>query len=145
MEYDAMCFSNGKNCEEFTMEEYNVNLIWNHLAPYFRVARDCCEGYKVLVYARDEQHLKPIWLVKASLSPNFHQTEVEYYHPNTKDQNMLCTCRGWDTKKGLNWTINSAYKPVYINTNTIHCTWKPCKDCTSETMTIPQTIHKAHF
>ena len=34
--------------------------------------------------------------------------------------------------------MDSAYKPVWISTNTILCAWKPRKGSKSETMTIPQ-------
>ena len=60
----------------------------------------------VLVRLGDQEHPKPIWLVKALSSPNcvptspiFHQIEVEYCRPSTKDQNVFRTYLGWDTKK----------------------------------------------
>ena len=34
--------------------------------------------------------------------------------------------------------MDSAYKPIWINADTILCAWKPCKGSKSETMTIPQ-------
>ena len=34
--------------------------------------------------------------------------------------------------------MDSAYGPVWINTDTILCAWKPHKGSKSETMTIPQ-------
>ena len=88
----------------------------------------------VLVRAVDEEHPKPIWLVKALSSPNFvrtipnfRQIEVEYCRPSTKDQNVLRTYLGWDTKKGFKWTVDSTYGPVWINTDIILCAWKPRK------------------
>jgi hypothetical protein len=71
-------------------------------------------------------------------SPNFRQIEVEYCRPSTKDQNVLWTYLGWDTKNGFKWIMNSAYKPVWINIDTILCAWKPRKGSKSETMTISQ-------
>jgi hypothetical protein len=34
--------------------------------------------------------------------------------------------------------MDSTYEPIWINTYTILCAWKPCKGSKSETMTIPQ-------
>ena len=63
---------------------------------------------------------------------------MEYCRPSTKDQNVLRTYLGWDTKKNFKWTVDSAYTPVWINTDTILCAWKPRKGSKTETMTIPQ-------
>ena len=140
-----MFFSNGDVREEFAVDEHYVGTARNRPAPSFRVGVDCHEGCMVLVQAGDEEHPKPIWLVKTLTSPNFvrtslnfRQIEVEYYRPNTKDQNVLCTYLGWDTKKGFKWTVDSTYGPVWINTDTTLCAWKSCKDSKLETMTIPQ-------
>ena len=72
------------------------------------------------------------------IGPNFRQIEVEYCRPITKDQNVLRMYLGWETKKCFEWTMDSAYEPVWINTDTILCAWKPRKGSSSETMTIPQ-------
>jgi hypothetical protein len=140
-----MFFSNGDVREEFAMDEHYVGPARNRPAPSFRVGVDCHEGYLVLVRAGDEEHPKPIWLVKAlsspnfvRSSPNFRQIEVEYCRPSTKDQNVLRTYVGWDTKKNFKWTVDSVYTLVWINTDTILCAWKPRKGSKSETMTIPQ-------
>ena len=37
----------------------------------------------------------------------FCQIKVEYFCPITKDQSVLHTYLGWDTKKGFKWTINT--------------------------------------
>ena len=74
----------------------------------------------------------------SSTSPNFRQIEVKYCSPNNKDQYVLCTYLGWHTKKGSKWTIDLAYKSVWINTDTILCAWKPRNGSKSETMTIPK-------
>ena len=71
-------------------------------------------------------------------SPNFCQIEVEYFRPSTKDQNVFRTYLGWDIQNGFKWTVDSAYGPVWINTDTILCAWKPHKGSKSETMPIPQ-------
>jgi hypothetical protein len=63
---------------------------------------------------------------------------VEYYRPSTKDQNVLRTYVGWDTKKNFKWTVDSAYTPVWINTDTVLCAWKPRKGSKAESMTILQ-------
>ena len=34
--------------------------------------------------------------------------------------------------------MDSTYEPIWINTDTILCAWKPRKGSKSETMTIPQ-------
>ena len=145
MDYEAMFYSNGEVREEFAADDHYVGPACDRPAPSFRVARDCHEGYMVLVRAGDEEHTKPIWLAKAlsspnfvSTSPNFRQIEVQYYRPNTKDQNVLHTYLGWDTKKGFKWTIDSAYEPGWINTDTILCAWKPRKGVKLDTMIIPQ-------
>ena len=140
-----MFFDNGDIREEFAADDHYVGPARNRPAPSFRVAVDCYEGYMILVRPGDEEHPKPIWLVKAlsspnfvPTSPNFHQIEVEYCRPSTKDQNVLRTYLGWDTKKGFKWTMDSAYEPIWINTNTILCAQKPRKGSKSETMIIPQ-------
>ena len=51
---------------------------------------------------------------------------------------MLRTNLGWNTKKGFKWTMDSAYEPVWINTDTILCAWKPRKESSLEIMTIPK-------
>ena len=50
------------------------------------------EGYMVIVWAGDDEHLKLIWLVKSwtlynfvLTSSNFRQIEVKYCRPSTKD------------------------------------------------------------
>ena len=140
-----MFFDNGKVHEEFAMDKYYVGPARNRPAPSFRVGVDCHEGYMVLVRAGDEEHPKPIWLVKTlsssnfvRTSPNFRQIEVEYCRPSTKDHNVLRTYLGWNTKKNFKWTMDSVYGPVWINTDTIFCAWKPHKGSKLETMTIPQ-------
>ena len=116
---NTMFFSNGDVREEFAVDEHYVSLVRNRPVPSFRMGVDCHERYMVLIRAWDEEHPKPIWLVKAlsspnfvRTSPNFRQIEMEYYRPNTKDQNMFHTYLGWDTKKGFKWTMDSAYGPV---------------------------------
>ena len=138
-----MFFDNGDIREEFATDDHYVGPARNRPTPSFRVAIDCYEGYIILVC--HEEHLKLIWLVKILSSPNFVpsslnfcQIEVEYYRLSTKDQNVLRTYLGWDTKKGFKWTMDSAYEPIWINTDTILCAWKPRKGSKSETMTIPQ-------
>ena len=145
VESEAMFFNNGDVREEFAADDHYVGPARNRPAPSFRVGVDCHEGYLLLVRAGDEEHPKPIWLVKAlsspnfvPTSPNFHQIEVEYYRPSTKDQNVFRTYLGWDTKKVFKWTMDSTYEPVWISTDTILCAWKPRKGSKSETMTIPQ-------
>ena len=89
---DTMFFSNGDIREKFAMDVHYVGFARNRPAPSFRVGVDCHEGYMVLVRTGDEEHSKPIWLVKTLSSPNFGQTspnfcqiEVEYCRPSTKD------------------------------------------------------------
>jgi len=108
VESEAMFFDNGDIREEFAADDHYVGPARNRPAPSFRVAVDCYEGYMILVRPEDEEHPKPIWLVKAlsspnfvPTSPNFHQIEVEYCRPSTKDQNVLRTYLGWDTKKNF--------------------------------------------
>ena len=139
-----MFFSNGDIHKEFVVDEHYVGHARNLPVTSFRVGVNCHEGHVILVRAGDEEHPKPIWLVKALSSPNFVRTshnfcqiEVEYCHSSTKDQNVLRTYLGWDTKKGFDWTMDSAYKLVWINMNTILCAWNPRKGFKSETMTIP--------
>ena len=62
---------------------------------------------------------------------------MEYCRRSTKDQNVLRTYLGWDTKTCFKWTMDSIYEPIWINTDTILCAWKPYKGSKSETMTIP--------
>ena len=147
-----MFFSNGDIREEFAVDEHYVGPARNRLASSFRMGVHCHEGYMVLVRARDEEHPKPVWLVKAlslpnfiRTSPNFRQVEVEYCRLSTKDQNVLRTYSSWDTtKKNFKWTVDSAYRQDWINTDTIFCAWKPHKASKSETMIIPQKhIHFA--
>ena len=142
-----MFFSNANVREEFALDEHYVGHVCNHSTPSFRVVVDCYEGYMVLVCARDEEHPKPIQLVKALPSPNFvrtnpkiHQIEMEFCQLSTKDQNLLYTYLGWDTKKGFKWKIDLAYGPVWINIDTMLRVWKPHKGSKSKTMTIPK-IH----
>ena len=85
VESDTMFFRNGDVREEFAMNEHYVGPTRNRPAPSFRVGVDCHESYMVLIRARDEEHPKLIWLVKAlslpnfiRTSPNFHQIEMEY-------------------------------------------------------------------
>jgi hypothetical protein len=144
-----MLFSNGDVRKEFDADDHYVGPARDRLAPSFRVDVDYYEGYMVLVRPGDEDHPKPIWLVKTlsspnfvPTSPNFHQIKVEYCRPSTKDQNVLRTYLGWDTKECFKWTMDSAYKRVWINTDTILCAWKPRKGSKSETMTIPPKTYK---
>ena len=44
----------------------------------------------------------------------------------------------WDTKNDFKSTVDLAYGPVWMNTDTILCAWKQRKGSKSETMTIPQ-------
>ena len=103
-----MFFNNGDIREGFAIDEHYVGPACNRPAPLFRVGVDCHEGYMVLVRAGDEEHPKAIWLVKelsssnfVRTSPNFHQIEVEYCRPSTKDQNVLHTYLGRNTKKNF--------------------------------------------
>ena len=66
-----MFFSNRDVREEFAMDEHYVGHVRNRPASSFHIGVDCHEGYMVLVRARDEEHPKLIWLVKALSSPNF--------------------------------------------------------------------------
>ena len=93
--------------------DHYVGPAHNHPAPSFHVVVDFYKGCMILVRLRDEEHVKPIWLVKVlsssnfvPTSPNFCQIEVEYCRPRTKDQNVLCIYLGWDTKKCVSeqWT-----------------------------------------
>ena len=145
VKFEAILFNNGDVREEFAADNHYVGLAGEHSIPSFRVVVDCYKDYMVVVHFRDEEHPKSIWVVKTLSSPNFvptsptfQQIEVEYYRPSTKDQNVLCTCLGCDTKKCFKWTMDSTYKPIWINTDTILCAWKSCKGSKSETMTIPQ-------
>jgi hypothetical protein len=106
VESEAMFDNNGDVREEFAADDHYVGPARNRPALSFRVGVDCHEGYLLLVHAGDEEHPKPIWLVKAlsspnfvPSSPNFRQIEVEYCRPSTKDQNVLRTYLGWNTKK----------------------------------------------
>ena len=144
MESDAIFFNNEDVSKEFAIDEHYIDPIHNRHVPSFRMVVDYHEGYVVLVYARDEKHLKQIWLVKAlsspkfvQISPNFHPTEVQYCHPSTKDHNVLHTYLGWDTKNNFKWTVDLTYGPIWINTNIILCAWKPHKGSKLETMIIP--------
>jgi hypothetical protein len=108
--------------------EHYVGLARNWPALSFRVGVDCHEGYMVLVRAGDEEYSKPIWLVKAlsssnivRTSPNFRQIKVEDCCPSTKDQNVLRTYLGWNTKKSFKWIVDSTYILVWIKTGTIFC------------------------
>ena len=128
MESDAIFFNNEDVSKEFAIDEHYIDPIHNRHVPSFRMVVDYHEGYVVLVYARDEKHLKQIWLVKAlsspkfvQISPNFHPTEVQYCHPSTKDHNVLHTYLGWDTKNNFKWTVDLTYGPIWINTNIILC------------------------
>ena len=92
VESEAIFFSNGDVREEFVVDDHYVGPAHYRLASSFYVAGDCHEGYMVLVRLGYEEHPKLIWLVKAlsspnfvSTSPNFHQMEVEYCRPSTKD------------------------------------------------------------
>src|SRR5665213_3542773 len=95
---DAMFFSNGEVHEEFAADEHYVGPACQRPPPSFRVALDCHEGYMVFVRAGDEEHPKPVWLIKAlsspnfvRTSPNFHQIEVEYCRPSSRDPHVLRT------------------------------------------------------
>jgi hypothetical protein len=57
------------NCSQWS--EHYIGLACNWPAPSFRVGVDCHEVPMVLVRAEDEEHSKPIWLVKALSSFNF--------------------------------------------------------------------------
>ena len=92
VESEAMFFNNGDVRGEFATDDHYVGPAHNRPAASFRVAIDCYEGYMVLARLGNEEHPKPIWLVKAlsalnfvPSSPNFRQTEVKYCHPTTKD------------------------------------------------------------
>ena len=128
MQSEAMFFDNGDIREKFVADDHYVGPARNRPALLFRMAVDCYEGYIILVHLEDEKHLKPIWLVKTlssenfvSTSRNFRQIEVEYCRQSTKDQNVLHTYLGWNTKKCLKWRMDSAYEPIWINTNIILC------------------------
>jgi hypothetical protein len=145
VESNAIFFSNEDVREKFTMDEHYVGPACNRPASLFCVGIHCDEGYMVLVRTGDEEHFKPIWLVKALSLPNFvrtsynfRQMKVEYCRPSTKEQNAFCTYLDWDTKKNFKWIVDSAYKPIWINMDTIVCAWKPLNGSKLETMTIPQ-------
>ena len=101
----------------------------------------------VFVWARDEEHPKPIWLVKALFSPNFGRTS-----PNFRQIEMDIVIQAPKTKtcsapiyvgipkKKFKWTMDSTYGPVWINIYVyiIFCAWNPRKGSKSETMTIFQ-------
>jgi hypothetical protein len=147
VECDAMFFSNEDIHEEFAMDKHYVGFVRNRLVSSFCVVVDFHEGYMVLICVGNKEHCKPIWLVKVLLSPNFvrtslnfHQIEMEYYRPSTKDQNMLRTYSGWNAKKCFRWTMDSVYGPVWINTDIILCAWKPRKGSKLKTMTIPKKL-----
>ena len=87
-------------------DDHYVGPARNCPTPSFRVVVDYYKGYMVLVRPRDEEHPKPILLVKTLSLPilfptsqNFHHIEVKYCRPNTKDQNVLRTYLRWDTRK----------------------------------------------
>jgi hypothetical protein len=106
VESEAMFFNNGDVREEFAADDHYVGHVCSRPLLSFCVAINCYESYMVLVRPGDEEHPKLIWLVKAlsspnfvPTSPNFRQIEMEYCRPSTKDQNVLRTYLGWDTKK----------------------------------------------
>ena len=68
-----MFFDNEEVREEFAMEKHYVGPMCNRPVPSFCVGVDCHKDYMVLVRAGDEEHLKPIWLVKTLFSPNLSE------------------------------------------------------------------------
>lgn len=57
MDFDAIFFSNGDVCEEFTMDGQYIGPASNCLAPSFHFVVECYNvGYMVRVCARDEEH-----------------------------------------------------------------------------------------
>jgi hypothetical protein len=63
---------------------------------------------------------------------------VGYYHPSSKDQNVIPTYLGWDTK----WVSNGQSSQHMGQFGQIQipcfCAWKPQKDSRSEIMIIPK-------
>jgi hypothetical protein len=98
------------------LQEHYIGLSCNWPAPSFRVGVDCHEVPMVLVRAEDEEHSKPIWLVKALSSFNFVRTSPTFVKLKwnivvqaPKTITVLCTYLGWDTKKSFKWTVNSSH------------------------------------
>jgi hypothetical protein len=77
MDFEVIFTSNGDVREEFTVDAHYVGHARNRPAPSFHVTVDCFEKYVVLIYPRDEEHPKQIWLVKILLSPNFVPTSPD--------------------------------------------------------------------
>ena len=75
---DIMFFSNGGVREQFAMDEHYVSPARNRPALSFRVGVDCHQGYLVLVRVGNEEHPKPIWLMKALSLPNFVRTSPNF-------------------------------------------------------------------
>ena len=100
-----------------------------------------CKGLTFIILAKNKKMTK---LIRGAnngcdiTSPNVRPIEVEYSRPSTKDQNVLRIFLGWDIKKGLKWTVNLTYGPVWINTDTILRAWKLRKGSKLESMTIFQ-------
>ena len=70
------------------MDEHYIGHACNHVALSICVGINCYKGYMVFICVGEEEHPKPIWLVKASSSssvvptnPNFSQMEVEIVVP----------------------------------------------------------------
>ena len=144
VESDTMLFSNGDVREEFALDEIILAqcaivqlrcFVWSLIAMkviWFLYVLEMRSTPSQFSWWKSCLH--PIFI---QTSFNFHQIKVEYCRPNTKDQNVFCTYLVWDTKKNFKWTVDSTYGPVWINTDTILCSWKLRKGSKSKTMTIP--------
>ena len=57
MDFNAIFFSNGDVCEEFTMDRHYIGPACNCPAPSFHFVVECYNvGYMVRVCARDDEH-----------------------------------------------------------------------------------------
>lgn len=75
---NTMFFSNVDVREDFVAYKHYVGPTRNRPTLSFNMVVDCYKGYMVFVHVGDEEHPKPIWLVKTLSSPNFVSAKLQF-------------------------------------------------------------------
>ena len=126
---------NGTVREEFAEDEHYIGPARQRPMPSFRVARDCGEGYMLLLRPGDDGlHPKPVWLALAlsdprlsSTSEHYQHIQVQYFTPIKKDRSVQESYQGWDIggRSALKWKAESNQPPCWVHTDSILTAWKP--------------------
>ena len=136
--------------KEFAIDEHYIEPRRDCLQPSFRIAKDCREGFMLLIHRGDEPvYPKPVQVGMALCDPrlvttseHYQHVQIQYYVLASRNKNILNSYEGWDSGRcqALQWRLDSMQPPSWIHTDALLPTWKPRVWATTVTLLPAQVL-----